>query len=393
MGQQLISLVDADADLADLLDEGELERARHEALTRVQRLSPGEWDAAAALELAEHHRGFLIIDGLLSRTVDVLGRRCVELVGHGDVMRPWQWDDEGSHVRAEVGWMVLEPSRLAVLDHRARVTHRPVAAARAGAVQPGHAAGPPSRGRARDRAPPARRRPPGADALAPRRALGPRPPRRHRRPAAARPPAPGRPRGRPAPVRHDRHGRPDARRDDQPPRQRRLGAPWRPAGRAAPPQARGGADADGHHGLRRLPGDRRGAPRPRRAAHARRRRAADVGRVRRARAPGRRRAARARPAPRGHARAHAHQPAGVPRRRRRGHAPRRGAVLDLQHLGARAGRVRPARLRRPDRRGRGGVPRPRADRARDRRRRGRRTRRRRDGLRRRLGGASAPRTR
>jgi CRP/FNR family transcriptional regulator, cyclic AMP receptor protein len=116
--QQLISIVEADPDLGDLLDEGELERARHEALTRVQRLSPGEWDASAALEPAAHHRGFLIIDGLLSRTVDVLGRRCVELVGNGDVMRPWQWDEEGSHVRAEVGWTILEPSRLAVLDHR-----------------------------------------------------------------------------------------------------------------------------------------------------------------------------------------------------------------------------------------------------------------------------------
>jgi hypothetical protein len=117
-GQQLISIVEADPDLGDLLDEGELERARHEALTRVQRLSPGEWDASAALEPAAHHRGFLIIDGLLSRTVDVLGRRCVELVGNGDVMRPWQWDEEGSHVRAEVGWTILEPTRLAVLDHR-----------------------------------------------------------------------------------------------------------------------------------------------------------------------------------------------------------------------------------------------------------------------------------
>jgi CRP/FNR family transcriptional regulator, cyclic AMP receptor protein len=112
-----ISIVDADPDLADLLGADDIERARREALARVQTLSPGEWDAAAALEPAAHHRGFLIIDGLLSRTVDVLGRRCVELVGHSDVMRPWQWDDEGSHVRAEVGWTVLEPTRLAVLDH------------------------------------------------------------------------------------------------------------------------------------------------------------------------------------------------------------------------------------------------------------------------------------
>jgi hypothetical protein len=113
----VISLVDADPDLADLLDEQEVDRARREARTRLQRLSPGAWDAAAALEPAVHHRGFLIVDGLLSRIVDVLGRRCVELIGHGDVMRPWQWDDAGSHVRAEVGWTILEDSELAVLDH------------------------------------------------------------------------------------------------------------------------------------------------------------------------------------------------------------------------------------------------------------------------------------
>lgn len=126
-GQSAISIVEADPDLADLLDERELERARREALTRVHRLSAGEWDAEAAHEPAEHHRGFLIVDGLLSRTVEVLGRRCVELVGHGDVMRPWRWDETGSHVKAEVGWVVLEPTRLAVLDHAfvVRITRWP----------------------------------------------------------------------------------------------------------------------------------------------------------------------------------------------------------------------------------------------------------------------------
>jgi CRP/FNR family cyclic AMP-dependent transcriptional regulator len=118
MGAEKISIVDADPDLADLLDAKAVERARREAVTRVRYLSPGEWDAAAAHEPAEHHRGFLIVDGLLSRTVNVLGRHCVELVGHCDVMRPWRWDDEGSHVQAEVGWQVLEPTRLAVLDHQ-----------------------------------------------------------------------------------------------------------------------------------------------------------------------------------------------------------------------------------------------------------------------------------
>jgi CRP/FNR family transcriptional regulator, cyclic AMP receptor protein len=109
--------VDADPDLGDLLEADELERAKREALARVVTLSPGTWDAAAAVEPGVHHQGFLIVDGLLCREVHVLGRSCMELLGHGDVMRPWTWDEEGSHVQAEVGWEVLEPMRLAVLDH------------------------------------------------------------------------------------------------------------------------------------------------------------------------------------------------------------------------------------------------------------------------------------
>jgi hypothetical protein len=116
-GRNVISIVDADPDLAELLDQSELERARREALARVQQLSRGAWDVGAAREADVHHRGFLIVDGLLSRDVDVLGRTCVELIGPGDVMRPWSWDEEGSHVQAEVGWQVLEDTRLAVLDH------------------------------------------------------------------------------------------------------------------------------------------------------------------------------------------------------------------------------------------------------------------------------------
>jgi CRP/FNR family transcriptional regulator, cyclic AMP receptor protein len=112
-----ISIVDADPELAELLDPAERERAQREAITRQRRLEKGEWDAANAVEPDVHHRGFLIVDGLLSREVDVLGRRCIELLGPGDVLRPWRWDPDGSHVHAEVGWTVLEPSRLAVLDN------------------------------------------------------------------------------------------------------------------------------------------------------------------------------------------------------------------------------------------------------------------------------------
>lgn len=113
-----VSLVEADPDLADLLTPEQLERARREARAAVLRLSPGGWDATQAETPERHHRGFLITDGLLSRDVHVIGRQCVELLGHGDVLRPWSWDGEGSHVHAEIGWTVLEPTCMAVLDQR-----------------------------------------------------------------------------------------------------------------------------------------------------------------------------------------------------------------------------------------------------------------------------------
>lgn len=113
-----ISIVDADPELADLLPVDERDRARRETRTRLRRLAPGEWSVAEFREPDSHHRGFLIVDGLMTREVDVIGRRCLELLGAGDVIRPWSWDEEGSHVKAEVGWQVLEPTRLAVLDHR-----------------------------------------------------------------------------------------------------------------------------------------------------------------------------------------------------------------------------------------------------------------------------------
>ncbi len=116
--RETVSIVEADPDLADLLAPNQLERARNDARAGVLRLWPGDWDAGASNEPERHHRGFLIVDGLLTRDVQVLGRRCVELLGHGDVMRPWTWDGEGSHVHAEIGWTVLENTCMAALDQQ-----------------------------------------------------------------------------------------------------------------------------------------------------------------------------------------------------------------------------------------------------------------------------------
>jgi CRP-like cAMP-binding protein len=112
-----VALIDADPDLEAVVAPEDRDRARRDVLARTGLLGPGVWDVGASHEPDRHHRGFLVLDGLLSREVEVLGRRCIELIGPGDVLRPWSWDQEGSHVRAEIGWAVLEPTELAVLDH------------------------------------------------------------------------------------------------------------------------------------------------------------------------------------------------------------------------------------------------------------------------------------
>ena len=62
------------------------------------------------------HLGFLVLDGLIGRRVLVPERgRSLELLGRGDLFRPWQ-DDSASFSRQS--WTVLEPASIAVLDHR-----------------------------------------------------------------------------------------------------------------------------------------------------------------------------------------------------------------------------------------------------------------------------------
>jgi len=57
--------------------------------------------------------GLLILAGLLVRRV---GRFGAELLGSGDIVRPWEHDGEETTVPFDTTWRVLAPTRLAVLD-------------------------------------------------------------------------------------------------------------------------------------------------------------------------------------------------------------------------------------------------------------------------------------
>jgi CRP/FNR family cyclic AMP-dependent transcriptional regulator len=76
------------------------------------RLDRGPWDPGSE-EPAEDHLGFMVLDGLIGRRCFVPERgRSLELLGKGDLLRPWQ-EDAASF--SEVSWSVIEPASVAVL--------------------------------------------------------------------------------------------------------------------------------------------------------------------------------------------------------------------------------------------------------------------------------------
>lgn len=112
MSQVLIE----DPELAVNLDGPRLVAAVRECVARSVALPTGPWSPADDFDNIQNGIGLLVLDGLLIRRVAVGGRSSAELVGSGDLLRPWQLEDVGRTLPRTGKWRVLRPARLAVLD-------------------------------------------------------------------------------------------------------------------------------------------------------------------------------------------------------------------------------------------------------------------------------------
>ena len=112
-------VLEEDPDLYERLPEGERPRAAAEAIARVETLEAGLWDEPDSPDAHRDGFGLLVLDGMLARRV-TLGRfDCTELLGQGDLLRPWTFAGAASaSVTSKVTWNVVEPVRLATLDRR-----------------------------------------------------------------------------------------------------------------------------------------------------------------------------------------------------------------------------------------------------------------------------------
>jgi hypothetical protein len=116
----LTRLIDEDPDLfADLAPQG-LADARARAIAPAFSRGRGPWkvDVAGICD-AKQCLGLLVLDGLLVHSIVVASEPRSEVVGPGDVLRPWDEDGSIASVRFESEWDVVQAARLAVLDARA----------------------------------------------------------------------------------------------------------------------------------------------------------------------------------------------------------------------------------------------------------------------------------
>ena len=107
-----VQLLDADAALGEGLTSEERKLACRALPAPAAALSKGPWEPEPSPPLPGH-LGYLVVEGFLVRRVRVREGRSAELLGPGDLLRPWQ-EDASSF--CEASWEVLEPATIVFLE-------------------------------------------------------------------------------------------------------------------------------------------------------------------------------------------------------------------------------------------------------------------------------------
>lgn len=121
-----VALLDIDPDLAAALPADRIASLRNELTAAVYRMARGRLPEPPARVEGEPHFGYLVLKGLVMREVTVCGRPTAELLGPGDLIRPWV-GQAASMLSCTVKWTVLEQALVADLGpaFATRVSGRP----------------------------------------------------------------------------------------------------------------------------------------------------------------------------------------------------------------------------------------------------------------------------
>jgi len=87
--------------------------AERSCLAQTVEISRGAWEAD---KVARSGFGLLVVSGILSRRVVQNECHGAELVGPGDLLRPWDRVGDWASIPTEASWLVIERTRVAILD-------------------------------------------------------------------------------------------------------------------------------------------------------------------------------------------------------------------------------------------------------------------------------------
>jgi CRP/FNR family transcriptional regulator, cyclic AMP receptor protein len=118
MATHLERVLVRDPELAGDLEGERLRRAERDLIAPTMVAIEGPWDPEHEAEGVRGGIGLLLLEGLIVRRVGRTGRYGAELLGPGDLMRPWQHDGEDVTLPFETRFRVIEQSLLALLDLR-----------------------------------------------------------------------------------------------------------------------------------------------------------------------------------------------------------------------------------------------------------------------------------
>src|SRR5918996_5895857 len=116
--RRVVPLLAVDEELGRLLPPERLAMARADLLVRALSLPVGEWDTGRLDAADPAHLGLLVTEGILAREVVMADTVSTELLGPGDVVRPWHLEEGTDLLQNSVRWQVLAPATLALLDRR-----------------------------------------------------------------------------------------------------------------------------------------------------------------------------------------------------------------------------------------------------------------------------------
>jgi CRP-like cAMP-binding protein len=115
--ERLVHVLDEDPDLAETIGGERRALAIDECTAPEVLIDVGVWTGEHPA-FAHGGLGLLVLQGLVIRRAGLGGRNAAELLGDGDLLRPWQVDDEAALLPVTSEWAVLEPVRAAMLDER-----------------------------------------------------------------------------------------------------------------------------------------------------------------------------------------------------------------------------------------------------------------------------------